>query len=397
MDPDLPRFINQDSYLGKIITPPSLNRYTYAYANPTVYFDPNGHIAWMANLRDNLNNWSSERLEASAGLNNVSSYSWLNKGMAGAAGIGAGMADLAAVGVSTVNYAANQASRGLNKLGLVSDETAARHAAEVAGTHKSLGQAYDAVSTEEGRSRIVTGASNTLSAAMSGDTGAIAKTSSIFAPVPGAAVVGATAKIGKVAVNSIKSSKTVINAVEKAKTMAGQAISITVESAQNTIQKVKHGVKKIANKKVLQNFGRGTSKNTVNQSNIKIEAKVLMAQGLSRKEAFNQIRLFNAGHAGDYSFHFTNKQAGKAIIKSKGLLATKQGLGGPGLYTGTTPTPNILQKYFSPLGWGVNPGSNVRIPIRMVPELQKIARKPILPRWTNIIGEGESILLRPPQ
>ena len=221
-----------------------MNRYTYAYHRPTVYYDPNGHIAWLADLRDSVNNWATERFEASEGLNNTNSYSWLSKGMAGAAGLGAGMAELGALGISTVNYAANQASRGLNKLGIVSDETAAEHTAEVAGTHQSLGQVYDAVSTEEGRSRIASSAVDTLGAAMSGDTGALARTTSIFAP--GAAALGATAKMGKAAVNSVKSSKTVIKAVEKAKAKAEQAISTTVESAQNIAQKVDHVAKKVA-------------------------------------------------------------------------------------------------------------------------------------------------------
>ena len=44
-DPDTARFINQDSYLGKTITPPSLHRYLYAYANPTVYIDLMGYLS----------------------------------------------------------------------------------------------------------------------------------------------------------------------------------------------------------------------------------------------------------------------------------------------------------------------------------------------------------------
>jgi len=44
-DPDTARFINQDSYLGKQDTPPSLHRYLYAYSNPTVYIDLEGYAA----------------------------------------------------------------------------------------------------------------------------------------------------------------------------------------------------------------------------------------------------------------------------------------------------------------------------------------------------------------
>ncbi len=42
-DPDTARFITQDSYLGKPGTPPSLHRYLYAYSNPMVYIDRQGH------------------------------------------------------------------------------------------------------------------------------------------------------------------------------------------------------------------------------------------------------------------------------------------------------------------------------------------------------------------
>ncbi|MCF6238163.1 MAG: hypothetical protein L3J79_05005 [Candidatus Marinimicrobia bacterium] len=43
-DPDVGRFISQDSYLGESGTPPSLHRYLYAYSNPTTFVDPDGHF-----------------------------------------------------------------------------------------------------------------------------------------------------------------------------------------------------------------------------------------------------------------------------------------------------------------------------------------------------------------
>jgi RHS repeat-associated protein len=46
-DPDAARFITQDAYLGEAGTSPSLHRYLYAYGNPTVYIDPDGHIAFL--------------------------------------------------------------------------------------------------------------------------------------------------------------------------------------------------------------------------------------------------------------------------------------------------------------------------------------------------------------
>ncbi len=44
-DPDIARFITQDSYLGESNIPPSLNRYLYAYSNPTVYVDLMGYVS----------------------------------------------------------------------------------------------------------------------------------------------------------------------------------------------------------------------------------------------------------------------------------------------------------------------------------------------------------------
>ncbi|MFN7287329.1 MAG: RHS repeat-associated core domain-containing protein [Verrucomicrobiota bacterium] len=128
----------------------------------------------------------------------------------------------------------------------------------------------------------------------------------------------------------------------------------------------------------------------------RIEVEALQTQGLSRSEAFAQIRSFNAGNADGYLFHFTNPTNGRAIVNSGELWATQRGLGGAGVYTGTTPTPNFFQRYFSPVGWGVNPGSGVRIPLRVTPELESITRTPFLPRWTRIVGDGQSIPLSAP-
>jgi len=42
-DPEVGRFTTQDAYLGDMNTPPSLHRYLYAYANPTVFVDLAGY------------------------------------------------------------------------------------------------------------------------------------------------------------------------------------------------------------------------------------------------------------------------------------------------------------------------------------------------------------------
>ncbi|MGB1140578.1 MAG: RHS repeat-associated core domain-containing protein, partial [Halioglobus sp.] len=62
-DPDVGRFINQDSYLGEPGTPPSLNRYLYAYGNPTVYLDPDGRQAYGSGMGCAFRDCSREELE----------------------------------------------------------------------------------------------------------------------------------------------------------------------------------------------------------------------------------------------------------------------------------------------------------------------------------------------
>jgi RHS repeat-associated protein len=49
------RFLREDPLQGKQNTPPSLHRYLYAYANPTVYIDPDGRETTIPDLFQRLN------------------------------------------------------------------------------------------------------------------------------------------------------------------------------------------------------------------------------------------------------------------------------------------------------------------------------------------------------
>ncbi len=53
-DPDVGRFLNQDTYLGENGTPPSLHRYLYAYGNPALYIDEDGRAAHL---------WSAQQID----------------------------------------------------------------------------------------------------------------------------------------------------------------------------------------------------------------------------------------------------------------------------------------------------------------------------------------------
>ncbi len=51
-DPEVGRFITQDSYLGQIDDPPSLHRYFYANDRPTYFVDPTGHQSVPVDQKD---------------------------------------------------------------------------------------------------------------------------------------------------------------------------------------------------------------------------------------------------------------------------------------------------------------------------------------------------------
>ncbi len=63
-DPDTARFISQDSYLGEPGTPPSLNRYLYAYSNPTVFIDLEGYESVSTMLENAANKAAQEGKDA---------------------------------------------------------------------------------------------------------------------------------------------------------------------------------------------------------------------------------------------------------------------------------------------------------------------------------------------
>ena len=53
-DPELGSFLSQDALTGRAVTPPSLNRYLYVFANPAIYTDPTGNIEFLANLANSF-------------------------------------------------------------------------------------------------------------------------------------------------------------------------------------------------------------------------------------------------------------------------------------------------------------------------------------------------------
>ncbi|SEG78766.1 RHS repeat-associated core domain-containing protein [Paenibacillus sp. UNC499MF] len=66
-DPNLGRFINEDTYEGQLDNPLSLNLYTYTHNNPLRYTDPSGHKVFLIHgtfanpeKNDGKSTWTSE-------------------------------------------------------------------------------------------------------------------------------------------------------------------------------------------------------------------------------------------------------------------------------------------------------------------------------------------------
>ncbi|WP_236984262.1 RHS repeat-associated core domain-containing protein [Marinagarivorans cellulosilyticus] len=63
-DPDVGRFLSQDTYLGEGTEAPSLHRYLYAYGNPNLYWDPDGYSSVMidhqADFRAMRPDWANQ-------------------------------------------------------------------------------------------------------------------------------------------------------------------------------------------------------------------------------------------------------------------------------------------------------------------------------------------------
>jgi len=78
-NPEIARFISEDTYCGQLSDPLSLNRYVYVHNNPLIYYDPNGYFL-------------------------IESLEWLGKRAAGLVhGIGE-LAVEAVVGIGTLTY-----------------------------------------------------------------------------------------------------------------------------------------------------------------------------------------------------------------------------------------------------------------------------------------------------
>jgi RHS repeat-associated protein len=104
-DPETARFLSQDPWSGDALMPPSLNKYLYAYQNPTVYVDPDGRLPVMEGMRDELGVWRRDVIHTAGSLEN----NGLNIFPAAGMGLGAGLLGLMEFGVGALNLAGDLA------------------------------------------------------------------------------------------------------------------------------------------------------------------------------------------------------------------------------------------------------------------------------------------------
>ncbi len=137
-------------------------------------------------------------------------------------------------------------------------------------------------------------------------------------------------------------------------------------------------------------FGGSASKSTPASffGNTRLEVQALQRQGLSRSEAFRQIRSFNAGNADGYLFHFTTQKGARGILGEGVINPSSTGVWGPGVYSGTTPRPGPFLKNTPYAGWGLGgKGANIRIPFRTT----QPSVTPWLPPRTRVFRDPVSL------
>ena len=104
-DPDVGRFLNQDTFFGDINNPPSLHRYTYAHSNPLLFVDPTGTVAVIQRMREKLRALKQEVIDAGVELEEADPRDPATTGMT--TGFLAGVVGLADKALGVVNTGLN--------------------------------------------------------------------------------------------------------------------------------------------------------------------------------------------------------------------------------------------------------------------------------------------------
>ncbi len=210
-DPQLGRFLTQDSYLGEAENAPSLHRYLYAYANPTVYTDPTGHVPVLDEWGEFHTDTAGELIEEAG--NTDSKLAAVGLGvMAGANYVVGGV-------VETVNF-------GLNIIGAESWLGEGAKERSTTELDQAFGAIYMAVEDPEGvGTAIAASVEETAMAAARGETKALAQTVAV-----GTSLVTArpNASVSSLATGTV-------NTVKNTAVGAGTVLKETGKAVKNTI------------------------------------------------------------------------------------------------------------------------------------------------------------------
>ena len=163
-DPDTARFLNQDSYLGDVGTPPSLHRYLYAYSNPGVYVDLDGHTAtgaraarYVGNARKWLRDYEDEYYSGD------SAGDWVGTGFLR---VGQGFFGAVSGLMNVVDHGVNLTSTGVGKV--FDNSLSKAHAQEVTATNKMANKVVDYLAYEGGAGEVGDKAISTVRGMLAG-------------------------------------------------------------------------------------------------------------------------------------------------------------------------------------------------------------------------------------
>lgn len=243
-DPDTARFINEDTYLGESLTPPSLHRYLYAYGNPTVYIDPNGNVALqhVEDFFDEKAESARAYLESEGKGDGVLDYA---KGAA--VGLGAGLLEMGAGIANVGNFVENQAIELAGKAGLASDSLRSTAREQTDRDFEGLEQTAQGIKTlatsSEARSQFTQGIKDTYQGVKDGNLSDIGKMSGAFGQL-GVGGPGLSSAAKATTVASTKAAQTVAVAAKQGAAKARLTIERAVKSGGNLIAKMKESAGK---------------------------------------------------------------------------------------------------------------------------------------------------------
>jgi RHS repeat-associated protein len=181
-DPEIGRFLTEDAFEGDPRSPPSLHRYLYANANPTVFIDPDGNIAILKDFQKWLRRGKEDCFEvadeykntdfAETAVGNV-----VGRQVGGILGAFAGCISVLDGLVGIANAATNVVVMSVAPDSELSNQAAG----EFDETWDSLTQAYNLIKEDPGKvgSMILDKGTATFKGFIEGDPRAVAEVTSI--------------------------------------------------------------------------------------------------------------------------------------------------------------------------------------------------------------------------